>query len=343
MYQYTDFDRQFVRQRAAQFRDQLERWQAGRLAEDEFKPLRLQKRLRPLHHAHQRPVQLDPAHQERRRDGPAGQREHARHPDQRQHHPQHLHRRAAPASRPTRSPTRARSPRSCASGARCTPSSPSCRASSRSPQRRRGRPRGAPAGTTSACSWSRTRPASWASGCRSAAAWAARPIIGSVVREFLPWNQHLLNYVEACIRVYNRYGRRDNIWKARIKILVKAEGQRYIDQVEAEFKPHRRARRRPAHHHAGRVRPRRRHPSCRPPSSRRRALPRMPEILRADARGRPGIRALAGAQRAPHRNPRLRAVTLSFKRLGRRPATPIADQLATAADLADRFSPAKAA
>ena len=61
------------------------------------------------------------------------------------------------------------------------------------------------------------------------------PIIGTVVREFLPWNQ-LLNYIEAVIRVYNRYGRRDNVWKARIKILVKAEGQRYIDQVEAEFK-----------------------------------------------------------------------------------------------------------
>ena len=42
MYQYTDFDRQFVRERAAQFRDQLERWQAGTLHGDEFKPLRLQ-------------------------------------------------------------------------------------------------------------------------------------------------------------------------------------------------------------------------------------------------------------------------------------------------------------
>ncbi|MDB5732538.1 MAG: nitrite reductase, partial [Variovorax sp.] len=42
MYQYTDFDRQFVHLRAAQFRDQLERWQAGQLSEDEFKPLRLQ-------------------------------------------------------------------------------------------------------------------------------------------------------------------------------------------------------------------------------------------------------------------------------------------------------------
>ena len=60
------------------------------------------------------------------------------------------------------------------------------------------------------------------------------PIIGTVLREFLPWQQ-ILNYIEAIVRVYNRYGRRDNIYKARIKILVKAEGQRYIDDVEAEF------------------------------------------------------------------------------------------------------------
>ena len=42
MYQYTDFDRQFIRLRAAQFRDQLERWQAGKLTEEQFRPLRLQ-------------------------------------------------------------------------------------------------------------------------------------------------------------------------------------------------------------------------------------------------------------------------------------------------------------
>ena len=42
MYQYSDFDRQFVQLRAAQFRDQLQRWQAGTLHGDEFKPLRLQ-------------------------------------------------------------------------------------------------------------------------------------------------------------------------------------------------------------------------------------------------------------------------------------------------------------
>lgn len=61
------------------------------------------------------------------------------------------------------------------------------------------------------------------------------PVIGTVVRAFLPWPQ-LLNYIEAIVRVYNSYGRRDNKWKARIKILVKSEGQGFIDAVEKEFK-----------------------------------------------------------------------------------------------------------
>ena len=49
------------------------------------------------------------------------------------------------------------------------------------------------------------------------------PIIGTEIREFLPW-RHLLTYLDAILRVYNRYGRRDNIHKARIKILVKERG-----------------------------------------------------------------------------------------------------------------------
>ena len=61
------------------------------------------------------------------------------------------------------------------------------------------------------------------------------PMIGVVIREFLPWAQ-ILCFLEAIVRVYNRYGRRDNAYKARIKILVKAEGQKYFDAVEAEFK-----------------------------------------------------------------------------------------------------------
>jgi sulfite reductase (NADPH) hemoprotein beta-component len=61
------------------------------------------------------------------------------------------------------------------------------------------------------------------------------PILGSVIKEDLPW-QHLLSYCEAAIRVYNRYGRRDNIYKARIKILVKALGaEEFAAQVEEEW------------------------------------------------------------------------------------------------------------
>ncbi len=60
------------------------------------------------------------------------------------------------------------------------------------------------------------------------------PIIGQVINPFLPW-QHILLYLEAIVRVYNRYGRRDNKYKARIKILVKAEGQAYFDAVNAEY------------------------------------------------------------------------------------------------------------
>jgi len=59
--------------------------------------------------------------------------------------------------------------------------------------------------------------------------------VGHVVREFLPWRQ-MLTYCEAVLRVYNRYGRRDNIYKARIKILVKALGvEEFTRQVEAEW------------------------------------------------------------------------------------------------------------
>jgi sulfite reductase (NADPH) hemoprotein beta-component len=61
------------------------------------------------------------------------------------------------------------------------------------------------------------------------------PIIGSVIREDLPV-RHLLSYCEAVLRVYNRYGRRDNIYKARIKILVKAlSPQKFAAEVEAEW------------------------------------------------------------------------------------------------------------
>lgn len=61
------------------------------------------------------------------------------------------------------------------------------------------------------------------------------PIIGSVIREFLPW-RHMMTYIEAIMRVYNQFGRRDNIYKARIKILVKAIGvAEFTRRVEDEW------------------------------------------------------------------------------------------------------------
>jgi len=61
------------------------------------------------------------------------------------------------------------------------------------------------------------------------------PFIGKTIRSFLP-KQHLLSYLEAILRVYNRYGRRDNLYKARIKILVHEAGiEKVREDVEAEW------------------------------------------------------------------------------------------------------------
>jgi len=61
------------------------------------------------------------------------------------------------------------------------------------------------------------------------------PLIASVIKEFLP-EQDLLTYLEAILRVYNRYGRRDNKYKARIKILVKAmKPEAFAEKVEQEW------------------------------------------------------------------------------------------------------------
>ena len=77
------------------------------------------------------------------------------------------------------------------------------------------------------------------------------PMIAPLIRDFVPTDD-LLSYLEACLRVYNRYGRRDNIYKARIKILVHEIGaDEYRRQVEEEFAPCEDAGHRSA---AGRVR-----------------------------------------------------------------------------------------
>jgi len=168
------------------------------------------------------------------------------------------------------------------------------------------------------------------------------PVIASTIREFLPWNQ-ILNYLEAVVRVYNRWGRRDNIYKARIKILVKAEGQRFTDEVEAEYQnilskdgaPHTITQAEldrvsasfvPPAVHAGR-----------PDNAHK-----MADILRAAAEDDVEFGRWLQQNVAPHKNPELRAVTLSLKRLGQAPGDATADQLDRAADLADQFSAGEA-
>jgi sulfite reductase (NADPH) hemoprotein beta-component len=164
------------------------------------------------------------------------------------------------------------------------------------------------------------------------------PVIATTIREFLPWNQ-IMNYLEAVVRVYNRWGRRDNMYKARIKILVKAEGQRYIDEVEAEYRdiialdggPHTIPQA-----ELDRVRA-----SFVPPSlqcDRKSADAKIAHILRAAAEDDIEFGRWLQQNVAPHQNPDLRAVTLSFKRLGQAPGDATADQLDVAANLADEFS-----
>jgi sulfite reductase (NADPH) hemoprotein beta-component len=164
------------------------------------------------------------------------------------------------------------------------------------------------------------------------------PIIGSVIREFLPWHQ-ILNYLEAIVRAYNRFGRRDNKYKARIKILVKAEGQSFTDQVEAEYRdivekdgaPHTITQAELDRVSAFFVAP--------PPGGERKSpATKVNHILAAVADNEPEFSRWLARNVKPHRNPDLRAVTLSFKRLGAAPGDASAEQLERASHLVDRFS-----
>jgi sulfite reductase (NADPH) hemoprotein beta-component len=163
------------------------------------------------------------------------------------------------------------------------------------------------------------------------------PVIGSVIREFLPWNQ-ILVFIEAIVRVYNRFGRRDNIYKARIKILVKAEGQRFIDEVEQEFKQIL------EHDQDGSA-----HLIPQAELDRMKACFQLPAgIEPGDAAASASVPVPADAPLAymrwlernvhAHQRPGYRAVTLSLKRAGQAPGDATDEQMTQAADLADRFS-----
>jgi len=157
------------------------------------------------------------------------------------------------------------------------------------------------------------------------------PLIGQVIREFLPW-QHMLTYVEAILRVYNRHGRRDNIYKARIKILVKALGiEEFARQVEAEWEATRDS------------------PSVIPQEEYDRIAahftpPRYEQLPEHDVSFHQSLADSRAFSRwvernvHAHRRPGYAAVTLSLKRTGAAPGDASAEQMEFVASLADHFS-----
>jgi sulfite reductase (NADPH) hemoprotein beta-component len=153
------------------------------------------------------------------------------------------------------------------------------------------------------------------------------PMIGFVIREFLPW-PHLLTYLEAILRVYNRYGRRDNIHKARIKILVKERGpEKFRDEVEAEWAQVKDGPATLITEEVERVAARFTRPAYE-------CLPNRD----LEAISAPGFTAWAKRNVQPHKVPGYAAVTLSLKKTGVPPGDATAEQMDAIADLADRYS-----
>jgi len=168
------------------------------------------------------------------------------------------------------------------------------------------------------------------------------PIIGSVIREFLPWNQ-ILNYLEAVVRAYNRFGRRDNKYKARIKILVKADGQAFVDQVENEYQ--RILEQDGAPHTITQAELDRVSASFVPPALLGKfslSAEAVHDLLAKTADEDNNFARWLQQNVALHRDPHLRVVTLSYKRLGQAPGDATADQLDASALLAEQFSAGEA-
>lgn len=157
------------------------------------------------------------------------------------------------------------------------------------------------------------------------------PILGEVIEPALPW-QHLLTYCEAIIRVYNRWGRRDNAYKARIKILVKALGiEEFKKQVEAEWAFHKDGANTITEAELARV-------------AKHFTAPAYAQLPASDA----GFEAKHAEEKAfanwvkrnvhAHKVPGYRAATLSLKVTGIAPGDITDKQLDIVADLADKYS-----
>ena len=152
------------------------------------------------------------------------------------------------------------------------------------------------------------------------------PMIAPCIRDFVPLDR-LVTYAEACLRVYNRYGRRDNKYKARIKILVHELGaEEYTRQVEEEF----------AHLLEQGIEP----PTAE--LERIKGFFNDPDFAASDTelddRGDPDFRLWAERNTHPHKNQAYVSAVISLKPVGGIPGDASADQMRLMADLAKRYS-----
>ncbi|MDI9776490.1 MULTISPECIES: nitrite/sulfite reductase [Pseudomonas] len=155
------------------------------------------------------------------------------------------------------------------------------------------------------------------------------PVVGSFINEFLPW-QDLISYLDAILRVYNRYGRRDNKYKARIKILVKAlTPEVFAEKVEAEMAYLRGGSTTLTEEEVQRV-------------SRHFVDPDYLPLDNVDYSAQdaefPGFARWRSRNTRAHKRPGYVAVTLSLKPTGVAPGDLTDKQLDAVADLAERYS-----
>ena len=154
------------------------------------------------------------------------------------------------------------------------------------------------------------------------------PMIGHTVREFLP-KADLLPYVEAILSVYNMLGRRDNKYKARIKITVFETGVAQITAlIEERF-----AEIRPAFGGADQALLAEIEAAFAAPTYRRAATDGYDAFYQAD----PVFRSWADTNLAAHKNPDYAVVSISLKAHGATPGDASADQMRVMADLAERY------
>jgi sulfite reductase (NADPH) hemoprotein beta-component len=156
------------------------------------------------------------------------------------------------------------------------------------------------------------------------------PIVGQTLREFLPW-KHLLTYAEAILRVYNLAGRRDNLYKARIKILVKALGiDVFAQQVEAEWHHLKDGPSTLTEAEAGRIAAHFEAPAYE-------MLPKLDAGFEFAKRHDKQFAQWVAHNTHAHRVPGYAAATLSLKAPGQAPGDATAEQMDIVADLAERF------